>query len=133
MQAHTSQYFFKHSDRLHRHPMLWPVGSAFDVGAMRGLKALGFFDLVSCIAFSRIWANMGKLLHSLQLQPSQNKSAEKHSQYSLRHLDFLQLHGWRRWGVPLRTFSLPVTGERLPDGAREGGKPGAVSSDTGVG
>ena len=69
---------------------------------------MGFLARVSFMAFARrsSWALVFR--QSLQLQPSQYSSAAKHSQYNLRHLDFLQLQGLRRLGV----FSLPDGGDR---------------------
>jgi len=43
------------------------------------------------MALSREWPEFGVLPQSLQLHPSQNRSAAKHSQYNLRHLERLQL------------------------------------------
>jgi hypothetical protein len=58
------------------------------------LNALAFLllALVTLMASLLMVSHSGKFRHSLQLQPSQYSSAEKHAQYSLRHLDFLQLH-----------------------------------------
>lgn len=41
------------------------------------------------------------------MQPSQKSSAAKHSQYNLRHFDFLQLQGLRFDFDPGVVFSLP--------------------------
>jgi hypothetical protein len=98
----TSQYFLRHSDRLHLHPMLcalWgvvPVGRGPARAIIRGLNAFGFFARVSFIALFRMSSCSVLFRQSLQLHPSQTNSAAKHSQYSLRHFDFLQLHGLRR-------------------------------------
>jgi hypothetical protein len=81
----TSQYFLRHSDRRHLHPAAWdPLA--------RESKAVRFLDSVSLIALSRVATSFSVFMQSAQLQPSQNTWVEKHSQYSLRHLDFLQLH-----------------------------------------
>ena len=50
------------------------------------------------------------LLQSEQLQPSQKSSAAKHSQYNLRHFDFLQLHGFLLPFEPGVEFSFPPAG-----------------------
>jgi hypothetical protein len=60
------------------------------------LNALGFLARVSFIALFRISSYSVLFLQSLQLHPSQTNSAAKHSQYSFRHFDFLQLQGLRR-------------------------------------
>jgi hypothetical protein len=113
----TSQYFLRHSERLHRHPMLCPVrgvptarvttSTGFPI---RGLKAFGFFARVSLMAFSRRSPPAAVFPQSLQLQPSQNRSAAKHSQYSFRHLDFLQLQGLLLDVGDFFLFSFPVDG-----------------------
>lgn len=98
-----SQYFSKHSDRLHRHPMLWPLCGDAPARAtpcpplteILGLKAFGFLARVSLIALSRTAAKSKLFWQSVQLHPSQNNSLAKHSQYNLRHRDFLQLQGFR--------------------------------------
>lgn len=51
------------------------------------------------------------LLQSVQLHPSQNRSAEKHSQYSFKHLDFLQLHAVRFFSTAVE-FSFPPPASR---------------------
>jgi hypothetical protein len=55
------------------------------------------------------------LWHSEQLQLSQYSSAAKHSQYSFKHLDFLQLQGLRFDAVAgeAMVFSLPDDGVGL--------------------
>lgn len=67
-----SQYFFRHSERLQRQPMLCPLCGELPVGAFltlkRGLNAFGFFARVSLMALSRIAPAVGVLPQSVQLQ-----------------------------------------------------------------
>ena len=75
------------------------------------LKALGFLARVSLMALSRAGPALGVFPQSAQLHPSQNRSAAKHSQYNLRHLERLQLQGDRLVGAPgapFFKFSFPV-------------------------
>ena len=72
-----------------------------------GLNAFGFLARVSFIAFSRTAEKAEVFWQSVQLQPSQNNSLAKHSQYNLRHLDFLQLQGFLLV-VGVDMFSLPL-------------------------
>lgn len=107
-----SQYFFKHSERLHLHPMLCPLcvpkamAPCKPLTEILGLKAFGFLARVSFMALSRMLANASMFWQSVQLQPSQKSSAAKHSQYSFRHLDFLQLQGLLL-GAGVVVFSFP--------------------------
>jgi hypothetical protein len=92
---------------------------------MRGLNACAFLFRQSVMAFARTAANAGKLRQSVQLHPSHMTLAEKHSQYSLRHCDFLQLQRLRGvlMGVMPFGFSLPGTANgvfTIEDGKRDG-------------
>ena len=60
--------------------------------------------------------NASVFWQSVQLHPSQKSSAAKHSQYSLRHFDFLQLHGLL-FAPGVVTFSFPPDLEILPSRA----------------
>lgn len=81
---------------------------------IRESNAVRFLAKVSLIALSRVTTSFSVFRQSKQLQPSQNVLDEKHSQYSFRHLDFLQLHVVRLpfeteiGGCFARVFSLPA-------------------------
>lgn len=66
------------------------VGSDGD-DEILGLKALGFLSRVIAMALWTMFACSAVLWQLQQLHPSQKTPAAKHSQYSLRHLLFLQL------------------------------------------
>ena len=110
----TSQYFFRHADFLHLQPILWTFCEDFLPWEPSRLNlfwnALEFLARVSLIAFSRTSPDSGVLPQSLQLHPWQKRSAAKHSQYNLRHRDFLQLQGLLLETPFFLLFSLPSGG-----------------------
>ena len=79
-----------------RQSQLLPFISEFSPYAIFGLNAIGLRSNVRRIALSR--SCLFSLLFSqfTQLQPWQNTLLAKHSQYNLRHWDFLQLQQMRR-------------------------------------
>ena len=60
--------------------------------AIFGLNAFGFLSSVCSIACCRSCALSNEFLHAKQLQSSQYRPLAKHSQYSFKHFEFLQLH-----------------------------------------
>jgi len=110
-----SQYFFRHSDFLH----LQPVPCTFCTESLAPRRffttnlfwnAFEFFKRVSFIALSLTAPASGVFPQSIQLHPEQNRSTAKHSQYNLRHFDFLQLHGLLFGGTFFLPFSFPTEG-----------------------
>lgn len=94
-----SQYFFKHPLFLQLHPLLWrafgratgaPTSSASS--SILGRNALGLRSRMDSIADWRLSSFVLLLQQLLQLHPSQYLPEAKHSQYSFKHLEFLQLH-----------------------------------------
>ena len=59
-----------------------------------GLKALGFLSKHCFICFWRSSSCCRLLKQLLQLQLKQNSPLAKQSQYSFRHCDLVQLHGF---------------------------------------
>ena len=77
-----------------------------------GLNALGFFASREAMACCRTSSVSVLLAQSIQLQrSSQYPPRRKHSQYSFRHLDLLQLHG------ALVRACADITFTETPDGA----------------
>ena len=87
--------------------MLWPLaavsvaclGEAVAVTAILGLKARGLRSSVTSIACFLSASCWMLLWQCLQLHSSQYMPAAKHSQYSFRHLLFLQLQLRQRRGA----------------------------------
>jgi hypothetical protein len=107
----TSQYFLRQLDFLQAQPLLCPL----PLLSILARKAFGFRAKVSSIAcsihprnqllpmsikisatqrrtFSRISLCSGTFWHPWQLHPLHSMLLAKHSQYSFKHRDFLQLH-----------------------------------------
>ena len=101
----TSQYFLRHSDRLHLQPAVCPE--------LFWSKIALFFAIASFKTLSRRVSNLLLLWQSWQLHPSQRSLLEKHSQYIFKHFVFLQLHVVRFAGDNADSlaagFSFPVT------------------------
>lgn len=82
-----SQYFFRQLDFLQWQPFEWCSTSIF------GMNARGFLSINDSIALFLYCSYISVLWHPTQLQvSSQVRPSLKQSQYSLRHLVFLQLH-----------------------------------------
>lgn len=92
-----SQYFFRQPLFLQLHPLLCRAGAATSsiVPATLGLNALGLRSNTASTAPWRTSSFALLLQQSLQLQLSQYTPDAKHSQYSFKHLEFLQLHCFR--------------------------------------
>merc|ERR1712078_518162 len=120
-----SQYFLRQADRLHAHPLRWrragfgwpapasPVGgSEVTLGAKAcGLRCSMAFRVAATVSlcsslFSQFW----------HVHPLQKRPAARHSQYSLRHLDRLQLHLPAESGLPLRPFFFGFAAGRFCNG-----------------
>eukprot|EP00237_Pycnococcus_provasolii_P012908 CAMPEP_0205950672 /NCGR_PEP_ID=MMETSP1459-20131121/2479_1 /ASSEMBLY_ACC=CAM_ASM_001120 /TAXON_ID=41880 /ORGANISM="Pycnococcus provasolii, Strain RCC931" /LENGTH=189 /DNA_ID=CAMNT_0053322347 /DNA_START=152 /DNA_END=721 /DNA_ORIENTATION=- len=90
-----SQYFFRQPLRLHLHPRLCRAGvsnCSVSLPKNLGLNARGL-RLSICARVSLTTASFSTtFMQFWQLQLRQYKPAAKHSQYSLRHLLFAQLH-----------------------------------------
>lgn len=96
-----SQYFFRQPVLRQLHPFRL-IRLLFPSPTTRGLNALLFRVSSTCFASSRsFWCSCASpptpaptrlFMQFTQLQPLQNWSDAKHSQYSFRHRDFLQLH-----------------------------------------
>lgn len=82
-----SQYFFRQPDFLQLHPRAC-LGSET---LILGLKACGFRSKVALMASLRTPSASIVLRQLAQLQPLQYWLAAKQSQYSFKHLDFMQL------------------------------------------
>lgn len=82
-----SQYFFWQCDFLQWQPLEWCFSES-----ILGTKAKGFLSIKESIALFLYSEWFSELWQSMQLQPSwQRRFSLKQSQYSFRHLVFLQL------------------------------------------
>ena len=108
-----SQYFFRQPVLRQLHPFRL-IRLLFPSPTTRGLNALLFRVSSTCFASSRsFWCSCASsptpaptrlFMQFTQLQPLQNWSDAKHSQYSFRHRDFLQLHD-RCYASPRRVIT----------------------------
>ena len=87
-----SQYFLRHADFLQWQPFLCRASPSLPPSVILSANACGLRSSIWCRVDATSAASPGVLQQFWQLQSSQNTPAAKHSQYSFRHLLFLQLH-----------------------------------------
>mmetsp|Transcript_25271 Transcript_25271/g.74640 ORF Transcript_25271/g.74640 Transcript_25271/m.74640 type:complete len:218 (-) Transcript_25271:98-751(-) len=98
-----SQYFFRHVLFLQLQPFVWrgtpsAVTRALNSASLPwifGRNALGLRSRMASTALCRVPSCSLLFMQLTQLHESQYRPDAKHSQYSLRHREFLQLHCFR--------------------------------------